>query len=126
MKVQFTSEMKKVVTVAEMPAVRVVIEYMKEDQWEAKDYAKMAARIASGCNTVKVLEASAKVAANCRVWDAIAEGSGKFDVWVEFTAFTDNGFVMGGAYITDLWGYTCDNREETLKHMFIRKFTETK
>ena len=126
MKVQFTSEMKKVVTVAEMPAVRAVIEYMKEDQWEAKDYAKMAARIASGCNTVKVLEASAKVAANCRVRDAIAEGSGKFDVWVEFTAFTDNGFVMGGAYITDLWGYICDNREETLKHMFIRKFTETK
>lgn len=126
MKVQFTSEMKKVVMVAEMPAIHKVIEAMKDDESTVKEYAEMAARIASGCNNVKVLEASAKIAANCRVWDAIAEGSGKFDVWVEFTAFTDNGFVMGGANLTDLWKYTCDNREETLQHMFIRKFTETK
>ena len=126
MKVQLTNEMKKVVTVYEMPAVRKVIEYMKEDECTAKDYAEMAARIASGCNIVKVLEARAKVAANCRVWDAIDEGSGKFDVWVEFTAFTDNGFIMCGVYITDLWGYRSYNREETLQHMYIRKFTETK
>ena len=126
MKVQFTSEMKKVVTVAEMPAVNKVIEAMKDDESTVKEYAEMAARIASGCNTVKVLEASARIAANGRVWDAIVEGSWVFDAWVEFTAFTGNGFVMGGAYLTDLWKYTCDNREETLQHMFIRKFTETK
>lgn len=126
MKVQFTSEMKKVVTVAEMPAVNKVIETMREDESTVKEYAEMAAQIASRCNTVKVLEASARIAANSRVWDAIAEGSWMFDVWVEFTAFADNGFVMGGAYLTDLWKYTCDNREETLQQMFIRKFIETK
>lgn len=126
MKVQFTSEMKKVVTVYEMPAVRKVIEYMKDDESTVKEYAKMASQIASGCNIVKVLEASARIATNRRVWNAYAGGSAQFDVWIEFTAFTDNGFVMGGAYITDLWEYTCDNREETLKHMFIRKFTEMK
>lgn len=126
MKVAFTNEMKKVVTVAEMHAVRKVIEYMNEDEWTAKEYAGMAARIASGCNTVKVLEASARIAANRRAWNAFADGSDRFDVWVEFTAFTDDGFVMGGTYITDLWCYTTDNRDEIRSHMYIRKFTETK
>lgn len=126
MKVQFTSEMKKVVTVYEMPAVRKVIEYMKDDESTVKEYAKMASRIASGCNTVKVLEASARIAANRRVWDAIADGSEKFDVWIEFTAFADNGFVMGGVYITDLWECTSDNHDEIRNRMYIRKFTETK
>ena len=126
MKVQFTSEMKKVVTVAEMPAVNKVIEAMKDYESTVKEYAEMAARIASGCNAVKVLEASAEVAGNCRVWDAIADGSERFDVWVNFTAFTDSGFVIGGAYITDLWQYSVDNRDEICSHMFIRKFTETK
>lgn len=126
MKVAFTTEMKKVVTVYEMPAVRKVIEYMKDGESTVKEYAEMAARIASGCNIVKVLEASARIAANRRVWDAIAEGSEKFDVWIEFTAFTDNGFVMGGVYITDLWECTRDNHDEIRNRMYIRKFTETK
>lgn len=126
MKVQITNEIKKITTVYEMPAVNQVIKAMKDDENTAKDYAEMAAQIASGCNGVKVLESKATVSANCRVWDAIAEGTGKYDVWVEFTAFTEIGFVMGGAYLTDLWNYRSNNRDETLRHMFIRKFTETK
>lgn len=126
MKVRISDESKKIITIEQMPAARKVIEAMKEDEWTAKDYAAMAARIASGCNAVKVLEASAEIAANCRAWDEFAEGSGKFDVWVEFTAFTDNGFVMGGAYITDLWSSSDDNLGETLDHMYVRKFVEAK
>ena len=126
MKVAFTAEMKKAVTVYEMPAVRKVIEYMNGDESTVKEYAKMAAQIASGCNIVKVLEASARIAANCRVWNAYAAGSAQFDVWIKFTAFTDNGFVMGGVYITDLWKCNSDNHDEIRNHMYIRKFTETK
>ena len=126
MKVQFTSEMKKAVTVYEMPAVRKVIEYMNDDESTVKEYAKMASRIASGCNIVKVLEASARIAANRRVWNAYVEGSAQFDVWIEFTTFTDNGFVMGGVYITDLWACTRDNHDEIRNRMYIRKFTELK
>lgn len=129
MRVQFTSEMKKVVTVAEMPAVRKVIEYMKEDEWTAKDYAESAAQIASGCNTVKVLEASAEIAGNCRINDWYDNGSSKFDVWVEYTAVINSGFggiIMGGAYVTDICSLTGDNAEEIRSHMYIRKFTEVK
>lgn len=126
MKVQFTAEMKRIVTVAEMPAVRKIIEAEKEnDEWTAQEWAKMAAGIVRPCSSVKVLEASAEIAKNCRVWDAYADGSADFDVWIRFTALVnDDSFVMGGAYLSDLWAASADNREETIKHMYIRRFEE--
>ena len=127
MKISITAEAKKVITVAEMPAVHKVIEAMKKDTCTAKDYAELAARIASDCNSVKVLEAKAKIAGNCRVHDRVCEGSAQFDVWVTFTAIIEDGFkgiIMGGAYLTDLWDYSAKNADETRDHMFIRKFIE--
>ena len=127
MKVSITAEAKKFITVAEMPAVRKTIEALKDDTCTAKDYAEMAARIASGCNNVKVLEAKAEIAGNCRVHDRFCEGSAQFDVWITFTAIIDNGFdgiIMCGAYLTDILDYTTDNVDEIRDHMFIRKFTE--
>ena len=124
MKVQFTADMKRIVTVAEMPAVRKVIEYEKDDEWTAKEWAKMAAEIVCPRSSVKVLEASAEIAKNCRVWDTYADGSADFDVWIRFTAFAGDSFVMGGAYLSDLWAASADNREETVKHMYVRRFEE--
>ena len=124
MKVQFTADMKHIVTVAEMPAARKVIEYEKDDEWTAKEWAKMAAEIVCPCSSVKVLEASAEIAKNCRVWDVYADGSADFDVWIRFTAFAGDSFVMGGAYLSDLWAASSDNREETVRHMYIRRFKE--
>lgn len=127
MKVQFTAEMKHIVTVAEMPAVRKVIEYEKDDEWTAQKWAKMAAEIICSRGSVKVLEASAEIAKNCRVWDTYADGSADFDVWIRFTALVnDDSFVMGGAYLTDLWAARADNREETVSHMYIRRFKEVR
>lgn len=126
MKISITAEAKKIITIAETPAVHKVIEALKEDS-TAKDYAEMAARIASGRNIVKVLEAKAEIAKNCRVDDRICEDSAQFDVWVTFTAIIDGGFegiIMGGAYLTDLWDYSAENADETRDHMFIRKFIE--
>ena len=126
MKINITAETKKIITIAEMPAVHKVIEALKEDA-TAKDYAEMAARIASGRNAVKVLEAKAEIAKNCRVDDRICEGSAQFDVWVTFTAIIEDGFegiIMGGAYLTDLWDCSAENADETRDHMFIRKFIE--
>lgn len=129
MKVTLTAEMKKIITIAEMPAVNKVIRYAKEDDLTVKEYAEMAARIASGNNSVKVLEASAEIAGNCRVHDWYDYGSEHFDIWVNFTAIIDNGFggiIMGGAYVTDIHASTGYNSEELRSHMYIRKFAETK
>ena len=128
MKVNFTAEMKKIITVAEMPAVRKVIEAEKEnDEWTVQEWAKMAAGIVRPCSSVKVLEASAEIAKNCRILDAYADGSADFDVWIRFTALVnDDSFVMGGAYMSDLWAASSDNREETISHMYIRRFKEVR
>lgn len=127
MKVKFTEEMKKVVTVAELPAAHKVIEAEKEnDEWTAQEWAKMAAEIVCPRSSVKVLEASAEIAKNCRVWDTYADGSADFDVWIMFTAFAGDSFVMGGAYLSDLWAASSDNREETVRHMYIRRFKEVR
>ena len=124
MKIQFTNEMKHIVTVAEVPSVRSVIECERDDEWTAKEWAKMAAELVCSHSRVKVLEASAEIAKNFRVRDAYGEDSADFDVWVKFTAFADDSFVMGGAYLTDLWAVGADNREETIKRMYIRRFEE--
>ncbi len=127
MKISITAEAKKIITIAEMPTVHKVIEAVKGDTCTAKDYAELAARIASRRNTVKVLEAKAAIAKNCRVNDRICEDSAQFDVWVTFTSIIEDGFegiIMGGAYLTDLWDYSSKNADETRDHMFIRKFIE--
>ena len=97
MKIQFTNEMKRIVTVAEMPSVRSVIEFERDDEWTAKEWAKMAAELVCSHSRVKVLEASAEIAKNFRVRDAYGEDSSDFDVWVKITAFADGSFVKGGA-----------------------------
>lgn len=124
MKIQFTNEMKRIVTVAEMSSVRSVIESERDDEWTAKEWAKMAAELVCSHSRVKVLEASAEIAKNFRVRDAYGEDSADFDVWVKFTAFADDSFVMGAVYLTDLWTASADNREETVKHMHVRRFEE--
>lgn len=127
MKITITAEMKKILTVAEMPTVRQMIEQAKQDDDTAKEYAEMAARIASDGYVIKVLECSAEIAKNCRVQDAYTADSGDLDVWVNFIAYTTKGFVMGGAYLTDIWNITGgENDEEIKSYMYIRMFKEAK
>lgn len=126
MKIALTNEMKKFITVAEMPAVRRIINDFKNSEDTVTEYAKMAARIATDGYVEKVLECSAEIAKNCRVWNLFDDESRDLDVWISFTAYTSKGFVIGGAYISDLWGAYGDNYDEIRSHMFIRMFTETK
>lgn len=125
MKIAITAESKKIINVYEMPNVRKLIEDFKEDV-SAKEYAEQAARIASESYVEKVFEASASISKNSRVWNLFYDESGNLDVWVEFTALTGSGFVMGGVYLSDLWQAGSDNYDEIRNHMFIRMFTETK
>ena len=102
MKVNLTAEMKKFITVAEMPAVKKVMQYDK------------------------VIEATARIAKNQRVWDAFDEETRDIDVWIEFTAFSEyrSSFIIAGVYLTDLWQLTKDNADEIKSHMYIRRFEE--
>lgn len=126
MKVNLTAEMKKFITVAEMPAVKKVMQYEKEnDEWTVQEWAKMAARLVFDDNGAKVIEATARIAKNQRVWDAFDEETRDIDVWIEFTAFSEyrSSFIIAGVYLTDLWQLTKDNADEIKSHM-IRRFEE--
>ena len=127
MKVNLTAEMKKFITVAEMPAVKKVMQYEKEnDEWIVQEWAKMAARLVFDDNGTKVIEATARIAKNQRVWDAFDEETRDIDVWIEFTAFSEyrSSFIIAGVYLTDLWQLTKDNADEIKSHMYIRRFEE--
>ena len=127
MKVNLTAEMKKFITVAEMPAVKKVMQYEKEnDVWTVQEWAKMAARLVFDDNGAKVIEATARIAKNQRVWDAFDEETRDIDVWIEFTAFSEyrSSFIIAGVYLTDLWQLTKDNADEIKSHMYIRRFEE--
>lgn len=126
MKVNLTAEMKKFITVAEMPAVKKVMQYEKEDDYSAQDWAKVAARIVFDDNAAMIIEAKARIAKNQRVWDAFDEETRHIDIWVEFTAFSEyrSSFIIAGVYLTDLWQLTTDNADEIKSHMYIRQFKE--
>ena len=127
MKVTLTAEMKNFITVAEMPAVKKVMQYEKEnDEWTVQEWAKMAARLVFDDNGAKVIEATARIAKNQRVWDAFDEETRDIDVWIEFTAFSEyrSSFIIAGVYLTDLWQLTKDNADEIKSHMYIRRFEE--
>ena len=127
MKVNLTAEMKKFITVAEMPAVKKVMQYEKEnDEWTVQEWAKMAARLVFDDNGAKVIEATARIAKNQRVWDAFDKETRDIDVWIEFTAFSEyrSSFIIAGVYLTDLWQLSKDNADEIKSHMYIRRFEE--
>ena len=132
MKVSITKETKQWLTLAQAPIARRIIEEMKEYEWTAKEYAEMAVNCIGNatrnwCNWCsKVLDATAEIAGNQRVWNAYDNESGHLDVWINFTARTYTGFIEGGAYLTDLWQSDGTNYEELASHMYYRIYEEVK
>ena len=126
MKVNLTAEMKKFITVAEMPAVKKVMRCANEDECTATDLARVAARLVFDDNAAMIIEATARIAKNQRVWDAFDEETRHIDIWVEFTAFSEyrSSFIIAGVYLTDLWNLTSDNAAEIKSRMYIRQFKE--
>lgn len=123
MKIKFTTEAKKYITINELPAVKRIIAEMKEDTG-IKDYAEIAARVASGYNgKFEILKSEAEIAKNARVNNAYGENSGNLDIWLNIYAFDSfAGFFEIGIYLTDVWAVTGDNAEEIKANMYIQRY----
>ena len=74
---------------------------------------------------VEIFKAEAHTAKNNRIWNQYCMSdddpdheTGNMDVWIEFAAELEQGYIKGGAYLTDIWqtGGT-DYRQ----HMYIRR-----
>ena len=125
MKVRMTADSKRILSLAEAPIANRMIREMKEDESTAADYIKTAI-YATGDSVEEVYKAEAEIAKNCRIWNQYAEDSGDIDIWINAEARTRDGFIIIGAYLSDIWQLTGDNGEEIAKYMYIRKFAEVK
>ena len=126
MKVKFTAEQKRFITVEELPAVQEIIAMMKEDTG-LKEYAGMAARIVEPYSCCEILKVEAEIARNNRVFNRYSDTSGMLDIWLTVYAFDSfKGFYTIGAYLSDIWEANGENSDELRSDMYIRKFTEKK
>ena len=127
MKVKFEKDYKKYLTVEEVEKAREIMSSFVDDEWNAEEYAEMAVRaIAGSCE--EVLQATAYISKNCRVFDAFAD-CGHLDVWIEYKAtcgYRGEKFIRGGSYITDIWGLGGDDesKENLRRHSYIRMYAE--
>ena len=107
MKVTLEKDYKMYYTLEDFERAKAVIKWEKEnDEYSLKDWAEYAVKEALKDSNDYVREiycVSANTARNCRVWDAYGEGTGNMDVWIEFVAQTCDGFIKGGAYLSDIW-----------------------
>lgn len=125
MRARITKRLKDWVTVSQMPTVKRMVDEVKEDEYSATDYAKMVARTVFGDNEAMIFNAVAEVAGNERANDNFFEGSGTFDIWIEFIAFHSfKGACEIGVYLTDIWSYSGDaeKEEEYKSHMYMNGF----
>lgn len=123
MKVSITKQSKKVITLAEAPIARRIIEEMKDDEMSVSEYAEIAARVAGGNGEYEILRASAEIAKNARAFNLYGEDTGNLDIWLNFYAFNSyKGFFEIGAYLSDIWAIGADNTEEIKSHMYINHY----
>ena len=127
MKVTLPDNYKDIYTVNELTQAKAVIACMRDDDYPIKEYAAMAAREALTCVAPtdymrNILTATAETAKNSRLeYDQMGDGCGWFDVWLDFIAETSDGFIKGGAYLSDIYGIGAVNIRS---HMFLHYYTE--
>lgn len=122
--ITFPKDYKKYMTISEVEAAKAMIAEQREDEETTAGWAEYAVREAlkdTGDYLDRVIEAKAEINRNCRVWNAYNLDSEKLDIWIEATARTAYGFIVIGAYLTDIWGTGAVDYKH---HMYIEYFTK--
>lgn len=123
MKVSLEPKYRTIYTLDYLDKAKRVIEIAKEDESTPKEQAVYAIEEAlKGKHDycVEILKANAYTARNCRVWDAFEEDTADMDIWIEATAETAEGFIVVGAYQTDIWRTGAEDYKD---NMYIRYYT---
>ena len=123
MKITFGKDYKKYLTVEEHEYAKTLIHDMKEDESTPAEYAVYAVNAIGAAYGIgsceRVLECSAEIAGNCRVYDQYGNGSGNLDVWLHGIAKTWDAYIEFGAYLTDVWSLDGENSAEIARdHMY--------
>ena len=126
-KVQLENGYKDYYSIADVERAKAVIKYEKDNDTEtAKGWAEMA--VIEALKTIdgrdwhmETLKAEAHTSRNRNAWNVYGEDTQQMDVWIDATARTGKGFIMVGAYLSDIWQI---GAEEITDRMYIRYFTE--
>ena len=123
MKVTFGKEYKKYLTLEEYDYAKQIIHDFKDDESTPAEYAEYAVNAIGGAYDIggceRVIECSAEIAGNSRVYDNYGAGSGKLDVWIHGIAKTWYAYVEFGAYLTDIWSLDGENSADIARaHMY--------
>lgn len=124
MKVSMSANYKQFFTIEEVQTAKQMIKEFKEDESTVTEYAEMAARTCNFGWIERVFEAKATIEKNRRAWNAYSDTSKSLDVWIDATVQTSSGFLILGAYLTDIWNITGDENDEINFNMYVRKFYE--
>lgn len=114
MKVKLTKEAKRYITIAEMPDVRRIQEDLKIDG-ALNEYVEMAVYAIVKSPIVKLFNAEASIARNCRVNNYFTETSGMLDVWITAQVLVYGAFLDIGFYLTDVWSIGPEGSQEYFK-----------
>lgn len=126
MKVKLRKEDRRWIPLPDMKIVRWIIEVMKDDN-ATTEYAESVVKLAlPGSYDIDILRTEAHVCRNDNTWNAYADYSNNYDVWLNTHALTNKGFVVVGACLTDIWKITGRHEEDLklLPNMRIRFFKE--
>ena len=134
MKLTISDTMRRVLTVAEMPAVDVVKEAFRNTMKEQKnlDWEARQAVYTATNHSLEILKVSAEIAKNCRVWnyygdDENGTASWDIDICLTIYAYTSYyGFYEVHAMLSDIWSTGDYNRDEMRSRMWVRHYTEDK
>ena len=123
MKIKLTEDMKRVITLSEMDAVKetqTAFADLKNLNWEAEHLLHLAA----GTMAVDVIKTEAQIARNGRIWNYYGD-SGRIDVYVTVYGFSAaDGFFIASGYVSDIWQLDSKNAEEIKRRFFIKHYTE--
>ena len=112
MKVRLEDDYRDIYTLNDVDRAKAVIKAEAADLETAKYYAETAINEYLSDKDdylMEILKAEATTVKNDRVWNAYKSLSdpdmqtGHMDVWIGFIAETANGFIKGGAYLSDIW-----------------------
>lgn len=131
MKVTLEKNYRKYYTLEDLDRAKRVIAAEKETNYTPMEYAEMAIREAlknddgiPNDRIVEIFKAEAHTAKNCRVWNAYGycdpeeANTQDMDVWIEFAAELGQGYIKGGAYLSDIWQ---TGGTDYKQHMYIRR-----
>lgn len=129
-----------VFTSDEMPIVKRIIRYEREDTNTPEDLAKLAMSVVTNeinkelkeegylgiyTNDWEIYNANAVMCKNNRVWNYFDDNSRDIDVWIEWLAVTEYyGAVKCGICLSDVYSICADlsNVDDVFPHMYIDKY----